>query len=355
MNPSASPSPGDEARWAAVCARDAGADGAFVYAVLTTGVYCRPSCHARRARRENVRFFEAPADAERAGFRACLRCRPAAAPRAQREAALVAQACHLIETAEGIPDLAALAARLGVGVSPLQRLFKAHLGLTPRAYAAGLRAGRVRGALRGGAPVSAALFEAGFQAGSRFYAQADAMLGMSPARFRAGGKGERIRFALARCALGALLVAASERGLCAIALGDSPEALLRDFQDDFHAAQLVGADEPFEAWVAQVVRLVETPALGLGLPLDLRGTVFQLRVWRALGEIPPGQTLSYTELARRVGAPAAVRAVASACAANRLAVAVPCHRVLRIDGQPGGYRWGLARKLDLISREAEPG
>lgn len=341
----------DDARWAAVCRRDVSGD-VFFYAVLSTGIYCRPDCAARRPRRENIRFFESGAAAEAAGFRACKRCHPDAPPLAARQAELIAQACRLIEAAEVPPALGELAAQLGLSAHHFHRLFKAHTGITPRAWAAGMRARRLREALRGDRRVTEAIYAAGYNASSRFYEQADSVLGMTPGTFRKGGAKARIRFALGQCTLGAILVAASERGLCAISLGDAPEPLLRELEDRFPEAELLGADPEFETWVAQVVGFIEAPGIGLDLPLDLRGTAFQLRVWQALSGIPPGCTLSYTELAQRIGAPAAVRAVAGACAANTLAVAIPCHRVVRSDGSLSGYRWGVARKAALLAREA---
>lgn len=335
-------------RWRAVCERDARQDGAFVYGVATTGIYCRPSCVARKPLRRNVRFFSDGAQAQAAGFRACLRCRPDALTQA---AALVARACRLIAEADETPDVAALAQALSVSVTHFHRVFRKATGLTPHAYAAGVRAERARQALHAGQSVTEAAFEAGFRSASRFHAQSQAMLGMPARRFRAGGAGEQIRFALAECALGALLVAASSQGVCAIALGDTPEELLRELQENFGRAELVGDDRGFGDWIARIVAFVEAPAQGLELPLDLRGTAFQLRVWACLRAIPPGQTLTYSDVAQRIGAPAAVRAVASACAANRLALAVPCHRVVRLDGSLSGYRWGLARKHELLVRE----
>ena len=341
-------------RWAAVLARDAGADGRFYYSVQSTGVYCRPSCAARQARPENVRFHDSCADAERAGFRPCRRCKPDQPPLAQQHAQKVAAACRLIDSADTLPDLATLAAAVGLSRYHFHRLFKKHTGLTPKAYAAARRAERVRNGLRQHDTVTAAIFDAGFNANSRFYAQADAVLGMTPGDYRAGGARTAIRFAIGQCTLGAILVAQSERGVCAISLGDDAEALLYELQDRFPRAELIGGDADFERLVATVVGFVEVPALGLDLPLDVRGTAFQQRVWQALREIPPGETASYRDIARRIGAPQAVRAVAGACAANVLAVAIPCHRVVRTDGSLSGYRWGVARKQALLAREAKP-
>jgi len=340
-------------RWAAVVARDPAADGKFYYAVSTTGVYCRPSCGARTPRPENISFHSSTALAEQAGFRPCKRCQPDQPPLAERHAALVAQLCRLIEHAETPPSLEALAQLAKLSRFHLQRIFKSITGLTPKAYADAQRAARLRAGLATSASVTDAVLGAGYNASSRFYASADQVLGMTPTRFRAGGDDVEIRFAIARCSLGAILVAATRRGICAILMGDDANALAQDLQDRFPNARFIGGDADFEQWVAQVIGLVETPRLGLGLPLDLRGTAFQLRVWQALREIPPGTTLSYTELAKRIGAPSAARAVASACAANAVAVAVPCHRVVRSDGSLSGYRWGVERKRSLLEREAE--
>lgn len=275
-----------------------------------------------------------------------------APPRPSRHAALVAQACRTIEHAERPPSLHQLARQAGLSPFHFHRVFKAATGLTPKAYADARRAQAVRATLaRGEASVTEAIYAAGFNANSRFYQQAEAMLGMQPAQYRAGGVEARIEFALGECALGAILVARSQRGVCAIALGDDPDALLRELQDRFPRAELVGGDAGFERLVAQVVGLVEQPGLGHGLPLDVRGTAFQQRVWQALRQIPPGQTASYAQIAQRIGAPKAVRAVARACAANTLAVAIPCHRVVRSDGALSGYRWGVERKRELLSRE----
>lgn len=343
----------DDPRWQRVVARDASADDSFVYAVRTTGVYCRPSCPSRRARPENVAFFAAPAAAEAAGFRACKRCNPRGASSAQANAALVTAACRLIEAAETPPALDELAEAAGLSRFHFHRMFKAATGLTPREYAGAHRAGRLRARLERGDSVTGALYEAGFNSNSRFYEMAAGMLGMAPSAYRKGGAGAEIRFALGQCALGAILVAQSRQGICAIALGDTPEGLLRDFQDRFPAARLIGGDAAFEAVVARVIGFVEAPRIGLDLPLDIRGTAFQQRVWQALRQIPAGKTASYAQIAEAIGAPAATRAVAQACGANRLAVAIPCHRVIRSDGGLSGYRWGIARKQALQQRETQ--
>ena len=341
-----------DTQWQAVLDRDAVADGRFVYAVRTTGVYCRPSCPSRRARRQNVSFYASPEAAEAAGFRPCLRCHPRGVSPTQANAALIAAACRMIAEAEMPLPTQALARRIGLSTFHFHRQFKAATGMTPRAYAQAHRAGRLRAGLPDSASVTHAIYDAGFNASSRFYAASDAILGMTPGAFRKGGAGQTIRFALGQCALGAILVAATDRGLCAISLGDAPEPLLAELQDRFPQARLIGGDAAFESMVAQVVAMVERPQDGLDLPLDIRGTAFQQRVWQALRQIPAGQTVSYAELAQRIGAPGAHRAVAGACAANILAVAIPCHRVVRTDGALSGYRWGVQRKRALLDREA---
>jgi AraC family transcriptional regulator of adaptative response/methylated-DNA-[protein]-cysteine methyltransferase len=342
----------DDARWDAVKRRDRAADGQFYYSVLTTGVYCRPSCAARLPRRENVGFHASPAAAEKAGFRACKRCRPNEPALAERQAAAVAQACRMIERADEMPSLAALAKRARMSRFHFHRVFKSVTGLTPKAYADAQRGQRVRDALTDSGSVTAAIYGAGFNSSGRFYAASSDLLGMTPRDFRAGGAGAAIRFAVGQCSLGSILVAATEKGVCAISLGDDPDALVRHLQDRFPKARLIGADKDFEELVAKVVGFIEAPARGLDLPLDLRGTAFQQRVWQALRKIPVGKTATYTEIAKRIGRPKAVRAVAAACAGNPVAVAIPCHRVVRLDGNLAGYRWGVARKRALLDKEA---
>jgi AraC family transcriptional regulator of adaptative response/methylated-DNA-[protein]-cysteine methyltransferase len=341
----------DDQRWEAVCRRDRAADGAFYFSVKTTGVYCRPSCAARRPRRDNAAFHATRADAERAGFRPCKRCRPNERPLADRHAAAVAGACRLIEGSEELSSLDALAQAADLSRFHFHRVFKAITGVTPKAYGDAHRGKRVREELFRRDTVTQAIYGAGFNSNGRFYAAASDLLGMTPKEFRAGGNGRVIRFAVGECSLGAILVAATDKGVCAIELGDEPEALVRGLQDRFPNAQLVGGDEKFEQLVAKVVGLVEAPAQGFDLPLDIRGTAFQQRVWDAIRAIPAGSTASYAELAKRIGAPKAVRAVAQACAANTVAVAIPCHRVVRMDGSVSGYRWGVARKRALLARE----
>lgn len=349
----------DAARWAAVQRRDGAADGQFWYSVSSTGVFCRPSCGARPALRKHVAFHDSCAAALAAGFRPCLRCKPDQPPLAERHAAAIAAACRRIDSAaadaaaaDTPADLDAMAAAAGMSRFHFHRVFKAHTGITPKAYAAAARTRRVQQALGQGSSVTDAIYAAGFQSSARFYAGADAVLGMRPSAFRAGGSGATIRFAIGACSLGAILVAATEIGICAILIGDDPDLLARDLQDRFPRAELRGAEADFEATVARVVGLVEQPQLGLDLPLDVRGTAFQQRVWQALRAIPAGHTVSYATLAERVGVKDGARAIAGACAANPLAVAIPCHRVVRQDGSLSGYRWGVERKACLLEREA---
>ena len=339
-------------RWGAVATRDKRADGQFFFSVKTTGVYCRPSCAARTARPENVEFHVSAEAAERAGFRPCKRCRPDRLPLADQHVATVSALCRLIESAEHTPTLAQLAARAGLSTFHLHRVFKANTGLTPKQYAAAHRTRRVKAELGRSNTVTEAIYEAGYNSNGRFYEESNDVLGMTPTAYRAGGENTQIRFAIGECSLGSILVAASERGVCAILIGDDPDALARDLQDRFPRARLIGGDSVFEQWVAKVVGFVEAPALGLDLPLDVRGTALQQRVWQALREIPVGRTASYLQIATRIGAPKAARAVGAAIGANPLAVAIPCHRVIRTDGSLCGYRWGVERKRALIEREA---
>jgi AraC family transcriptional regulator of adaptative response/methylated-DNA-[protein]-cysteine methyltransferase len=298
-------------------------------------------------------FHDTRAAAEQAGFRPCKRCRPDLPPRAQREADTVAAACRLIEQAEEEAPLAGLAAQVGLSPHHFHRLFKRITGVTPKAYAGAHRQSRVQTQLAAGSPVTQAIYEAGFNSSGRFYAATDDMLGMAPSRYRAGGKGEAIQFAFGRSSLGVVLVAATERGVCAILLGSNEDGLSRDLEARFPNAALSAAGPGFSEWVARVVAMVDHPEQNqaLGLPLDIRGTAFQRRVWEILRSIPPGETRSYREVAAQLGSPRAIRAVAGACAANALAVAVPCHRVVASDGRLAGYRWGLERKRELLERE----
>jgi AraC family transcriptional regulator of adaptative response/methylated-DNA-[protein]-cysteine methyltransferase len=338
-------------RWESIVSRDRGADGQFYYSVRTTGVYCRPSCGARLPLPSNVAFHETREAAERAGFRPCKRCKPDEPSLHERYAVTVAEVCRSIEESESMPGLAALAKRAGLSAHHFHRIFKSVTGLTPREYGAASRARRARQALGKSGSVTEAIYDAGYSSSGRFYEASANMLGMTPTDYRAGGRDAEIRFAVGECSLGSILVAATAKGVCAILLGDEPEALVKDLQDRFPRAALLGGDEGFEKTVAKVVGFVEAPALGLDLPLDVRGTAFQERVWKALRGIPPGETVTYSQIAERIGAPKSGRAVAQACAANPLAVAIPCHRVVRRDGDLSGYRWGVARKRSLLQKE----
>ena len=340
-------------RWAAIVARDTKADALFVYGVKTTGVYCRPSSASRLPRPENVEFFDSPAQAEAAGYRPSKRAAGDQTQLAAHHAQIVADACRHIEQAETPPSLDVLARLAGLSSFHFHRVFKAITGLTPKGYASALRSRKVRVGLKGEHSVTDAVYGAGFNSNSRFYESADQLLGMKPSDYKAGGTNSEIHFAVGQCSLGAILVAQSQRGVCAILLGDDPDTLVRDLQDQFPKADLVGADRHFEQLIAQVVGFVEAPALGLNLPLDLRGTAFQERVWQALRDIPVGSTASYAQIAQRIGAPTSFRAVAQACGANHLAVAIPCHRVVRSNGELSGYRWGVERKRQLLERESQ--
>ncbi|PYY66979.1 bifunctional DNA-binding transcriptional regulator/O6-methylguanine-DNA methyltransferase Ada [Pseudomonas jessenii] len=342
----------NDPRWAAVVARDPKADGQFVYAVKTTGIYCNPSSLARLPKPQNVEFFDSAEQARAAGYRPSKRAAKDQSELAAQHAATVATACRQIESAETLPTLGELAEAAGLSSFHFHRVFKAVTGLTPKGYADAHRSRKVRERLANGGSVTDALYDAGFNSNSRFYEAADQLLGMKPGDYRAAGQNNDIRFAIGQCSLGAILVAQSERGVCAILLGDDPHQLVCDLQDKFRRANLMGADHEFEQLIARVVGFIEAPAIGLDLPLDVRGTAFQERVWQALREIPVGSTASYADVALRIGSPKAVRAVAQACGANSLAVAIPCHRVVRSDGNLSGYRWGVERKRQLLERES---
>ena len=341
-----------DARWARVVARDRTADGLFWYSVATTGIYCRPSCPSRTANSKNVGLHDTLAEAKATGCRPCKRCNPDGLSLDAEHAVLIAKACRLIEQGEIVSSLTELAGAVELSPGYFHRLFKATTGVTPKAYAAANQASQVREELGRSSTVTEAIYDAGFNSSGRFYEKSTSMLGMTPTRYRAGGAKELIRFAVGECSLGAILVASSEKGVASILIGDDPNALVRNLQDRFPNAELVGGDGVYEQLVARVVGFVEEPGLGLELPLDVRGTAFQQRVWQALRTIPAGTTATYTDIARKIGSPKSVRAVAGACAANAIAVAIPCHRVVRNDGSLSGYRWGVERKRILIDREA---
>ena len=337
----------DADRWQAVAHRDQEANGTFFYSVKTTGVYCRPSCAARLAKRENVQFHTTPEDAERAGFRACKRCKPKEQSANGEQAIAVANACKLIAEAKEPLSLESLANAVHMSPWHFHRIFKSLTGLTPKGYATANRSQRVREELSRSRTVTSAIYNAGFNSNGRFYANSTKVLGMKPTDF----EGATIRFAIGECSLGSILVAATDLGICAISLGDEPNTLVEDLQDRFPKAEFIGADKKFERLVGQVIAFVERPAAGLELPLHVQGTAFQQRVWKKLCEIPCGKTSSYAVIAEKLGHAKATRAVAQACAANAIAVAIPCHRVVRTDGSLSGYRWGVERKAKLLKIE----
>jgi len=340
-----------EACWTAVENRDAAADGSFFYGVRTTGVYCRPGCASRRPLRTNTVFFETTAAAESAGFRACKRCRPTEASAASRHVTAIEKACALLRASETIPSLGELADAACISRFHFHRVFKQITGVTPREYARSHRLGRLGEKLDSGQPITASIYAAGFGSSSRAYEAAPAGLGMTPGTRRRGGSGETIRFVTVATPLGWALIAATARGICMTALGDDRDSLAAALRQRFPRAELVAEDAGLREWADRIVRFITAPEQNLDLPLDIRGTAFQARVWRALQKIPLGKTASYTEIAATLGQPKAVRAVAQACAANKLALVVPCHRVIRSDGELGGYRWGLERKRELLARE----
>ena len=340
-------------RWALITARNAGADETFVYAVSSTGIFCQPSCAARLPRPEHVCFYPSAEEARAAGFRPCKRCLPGGPSLREQHAAVIAEACRRIESSTGNVQLRRLAAAAGMSPAHFHRIFKALTGVTPKGYAAAQRSAAMRESLASSASVTEAIYESGFRASSRFYASAEKGLGMTPSTFRAGGASADIHFAVGQCSLGAILVAQTDRGICAILLGNDAEELIHDLERRFPQANLRGGDALYEQAVAQVIAFVEAPRDGLALPLDIRGTAFQQKVWQALRDLRPGATASYAAVAAGIGLPGSARAVAQACAANALAVAIPCHRVVRSDGGLSGYRWGIERKRALLAREAE--
>jgi AraC family transcriptional regulator of adaptative response/methylated-DNA-[protein]-cysteine methyltransferase len=341
----------DARRWLALQQRDSAADGQFVYSVVTTGVYCRPSCPSRLALRKNVAFHNTCTEAERAGFRPCQRCQPAGTSQRERHAAAAARACRIIETSDPLPTLAALAEAVGLSRYHFHRVFKQMVGVTPRQYAAAHQTGRVRSELRARPSITEAIYGAGFNSSSRFYERSADTLGMTPREFQSGGKGVVIHATVAACPLGLVLVAGTARGICSVRFGDDRATLDRELRQEFPKATIEKSDHAFDAWVNTIVDHLKHPAGRIEVPLDIRGTAFQQRVWQALRGIPIGQTKSYTEVAASIGRPSAVRAVARACATNPVAVIVPCHRVVRTDGGLSGYRWGIERKRQLLKRE----
>jgi AraC family transcriptional regulator of adaptative response/methylated-DNA-[protein]-cysteine methyltransferase len=338
-------------RWTAVLERDTTAVGRFVYAVRSTGVFCHPNCPSRRPNRSNVRFFDSASEAESAGYRACKRCRPNQTPSFDPVAKQLTLACRFIEEAENGPSLSEIASHVGLSPFYLHRTFRNRLGVTPKQYTSARRALRLKMQLALGERVADAIYAAGYGACGRCYAQAAEILGMTPKQYRNHGEGRDIRFATASCVLGRVLVAVTKKGICHIALGNDDSTLAVELLARLPAARQVARDKELQELLTAVVSLIESPAKDVAFPLDIRGTAFQQKVWLALRAIPPGQTLTYAKLAVAIGRPEAVRAVASACAANTLAIAVPCHRIVRSDGKLGGYRWGGGRKKALLERE----
>lgn len=341
----------DEQKWAAVVARDGAFDGHFVYSVASTGVYCRPSCASRLAKRSNVAFHPNAAAAESKGFRPCKRCQPNGKSRPEAHRDTILEACRLIELSEAAPSLAALAQTANLSPYHFHRLFKSVTGVTPKAYAMAHRHERVRSQLKKPQKITDALYEAGFNSSSRFYDQTKDAIGMTPSEYRRGGANMEIRVSVVTCSLGSVLVAATKKGVCAVLLGDDPKSLRKDLRERFPEAEPIGGDPAFAALVAKVVEKIERPSRKVALPLDVQGTAFQHRVWQELRNIPAGETASYAEISERIGRPTAVRAVASACGANPAAVLIPCHRAIRSDGSLSGYRWGVERKKALLKRE----
>ena len=342
----------EQQRWDAVLARDAQRDGEFVFAVATTGIFCRPSCPSRRPRRENVAFYDDATRAEQAGYRACLRCRPKAAD-GSPQTALVRAVCRYIEQHLDEPvTLERLARQFGRSPFHLQKTFKAALGITPHAYAGSCRLDSLKRGLRAGHNVTRAMHDAGYSSTSRLYEQTAAQLGMTPDKYRRGAVAATIRYTVTESPLGRMLIAATDKGICAIQFGDSDEALLRGLTNEFPFAQRREDDAAMKQWSVAVLQQMAGKALPGSLPLDIRATAFQRRVWNCLQKIPYGSTRSYQAIAKKVGNPQASRAVARACATNPVAVAIPCHRVVRQNGDMGGYRWGVERKKALLEMEA---
>jgi AraC family transcriptional regulator of adaptative response/methylated-DNA-[protein]-cysteine methyltransferase len=338
--------------WDAFAARDAASDARFVTGVVTTGIYCKCSCPARKPKRENVRFFPVPEAAEQAGFRACKRCRPDRVQSHDPRVAAVRKACRMIDESETIPTLPDLGRAVGISPDHFQRQFTEIVGVSPRAYGEARRVARLKADLKKGEPVSQAMYGAGYGSPSRLYEKAAVELGMTPARYRKGAIGEDVRYAIQRSPLDLLLVAATVRGICMIALGDDEDVLARELRAEFPGAALARDESGLGAYVGPVVAHLSGRLPHLDLPLDIRATAFQRRVWQELQRIPAGETASYKQVAERIGQPSAARAVARACAANPVPLVIPCHRVVRGDGIPGGYRWGAGRKEALLARES---
>ncbi|WP_230413796.1 bifunctional DNA-binding transcriptional regulator/O6-methylguanine-DNA methyltransferase Ada [Undibacterium umbellatum] len=343
----------DDVRWDAVCIKNRDLDGEFVFAVKTTGIYCRPSCPAKTAKRQNVEFYETTVLAQQAGYRACKRCHPDGVSQEHSRNSMIETACQLIKNSEAPLKLETLASKMAMSPHHFHRIFKELTGVTPKQYQSALQKEKVRSLLNQSASISGAIYDAGYNSASRFYEMAGAMLGMSPKAYRAGAEDLQMQYMVCESALGLLLIASTEKGICTIEFGDSASVLEQVLQQRFPKASIRAAETHFKEWVTSILAYIQQPRGLLDLPLDVQGTAFQQRVWKALQDIPPGQTASYAEIAKRIGSPSSVRAVANACASNQFAVAIPCHRVIRSDGDVTGYRWGMERKKALLKRESE--
>jgi AraC family transcriptional regulator, regulatory protein of adaptative response / methylated-DNA-[protein]-cysteine methyltransferase len=339
-------------QWEGVLRKDASLDGQYLFAVKTTGIYCRPSCPSRTPNRSNVSFFASSELARSAGFRACLRCTPDGLSKREQQTNAISQACRIIDEAQERMSLTNLAAQVGLGAHHFHRVFKDVTGLTPQDYFKARQIAQIGQSLSSTSSVTAAIYDAGFSSSGRFYESSNAMLGMTPKAFKSGGSGEAIRVSIRTCSLGLVLIAATQRGICTIEFGDNEKLLTDRLSARFPNAILLSKNPQFDEWLEQVLAYIEMPTKALDLPLDIRGTVFQQQVWKALQDIPVGVTASYSEVAQRIDKPKAVRAVATACASNVIAVAIPCHRVVRGTGELSGYRWGVERKKKLLALEA---
>jgi AraC family transcriptional regulator of adaptative response/methylated-DNA-[protein]-cysteine methyltransferase len=355
MKEQMNPLPHDaEVKWNAVLSRDARFDGQFVFAVSSTGIYCRPSCPSRRPRREHVSFFQLPDAAEHAGFRACLRCHPRETHALDNHVEMTQRVCRLIEDNQGEPiTLAKLSEQVGVSSFHLQRTFKGLMGISPSRYAEECRINRFRKSVRNGGAITDAIYDAGYGSSSRLYEGAASQLGMTPATYGKGGRGAVINYAIVDCHLGSLLVAATSKGVCSVKLGDTSAQLEADLANEFPAAEIRPDERSLGSWVQTVIDYLNHKTAHIDLPLDIQATAFQRQVWEKLRAIPYGETYSYTQVAKAIGQEKAVRAVARACATNPVALVIPCHRVIREDKSLGGYRWGLERKKQLLKVEKE--
>ena len=343
----------DTDRWHAVVERDTSADGCFYYGVKTTGIFCRPSCSSRLPNRENIEYFISSQEAKASGYRECKKCKPTETSIKEETQQKVIKACRIIENSNEIPKLADLAKEVGLSAYHFHRLFKKHIGVTPKQFASNYRSKRLKDNLKSRDSITEALYEAGYSSSSGLYNKNQDQLSMKPKEYKAGGIGITIQYGVAECILGWVIVAATDIGICSVELGDDPETLPKQLQDRFPKAMLIKAGPGFTRLVKEVVNFIKSPSDNFNLPLDIQGTAFQQQVWNILRQIKPGETMNYSEVAEKIGNPEAVRAVASACSSNKLAVVIPCHRVISKDGKLTGYRWGLDRKKILLENEKE--